>query len=244
MNTVPPTAEQLKELVARVVREVLRAGQYQPSKPAQDRSSPSLSSPSTAAARVVAPAEYKNEFAGPVLTAKIADTLIKNESLRVGARTVITPSAADVLRSRGIRVIRGGHAGLRRSSGASVLIADADGLRRCASLSRQLASRHHEGVRGVGLPDLIASVSNASSQGMVIADLPQSCVWLLHREANLCAAQVGVLDDPMEIAQKMQPRVWVLDAKRLTAAALAQLADRCLVATARWPVCPLQGARL
>jgi hypothetical protein len=218
MKAKEQTTEDLRRLVERVVREVVVGERAGVGKGTESE-----------------PQETTkiHAFDGTVLTAKIAEQYPRNQTLHIGPRAVMTPSALEILKDRRIRWVRGTVA----SNSQGTLVADADGLRRCATLSRQLSGRGYEGIRGCGLKDLIARVKEESKNHsplvhLVIAQSPQAAVWNIYQASVACAVQVSTTDDPLEIITNVRPRVWILDARRLTVGALVQLADRCLMASA------------
>jgi hypothetical protein len=167
-------------------------------------------------------------FTGSVLTAEHAEGFPRDVSVSIHAKTVITPAARDILRTRHVKVIRGGFVRHHLPQGGVIAVADVDGLRRCAVIARQLAAQGFGEIRGMGWNDLIERVAKGSTPAFVTANLPQQTVWDLCHNQNMRAAQVSDFQEATEVQQAMQPQVWVIDMRRQSLSTAIGLIQHCL----------------
>lgn len=201
----------------------------------------------TAAARPVAPAVTRpavKPTAKPAAIAgqRITDAVVSLRALEslpegasrveIGARAVLTPAAADLLRQRRVEVVRGDRSGKQpKPEGVPAVesccwIADADHPERTSGYVRQLAGRGLSAA-SVELPQKSAP-NFPGATGVVVAELPAIHVDHFARQLSISAAAVGSLSEVSRIAAAMSPAVWVLDAERLSFSGRVAVAAECI----------------
>jgi hypothetical protein len=167
-------------------------------------------------------------------------------------RAVVTPAAADWLRQHGVSVARGSVAKVDEGASSSPLsvassvassvelprwILDVDRPDRAAAYAKQLL---HRGVtvHPTDLQHITATWQpHTLERGIVVTSFSPMMVDLFARQGMVSAVEVGSVDRVRRIAQTMQPKIWVIDAERLSFSSLVTVAAECLrtVTTARLP---------
>lgn len=215
-------AADLEATIGRLVRETLHRQLGLSAEASQPVRRPSAQAAASAGLRIT----------DPVVSLRVLESLPEGTPrVEIGLRAVLTPAAADLLRQRGVQVVRGDHSGSQATSEAPLpanvgcWIADADHPERVAGYVRQLAGR---GVSAASLelplrsgPDFFGAV------GVLIAALPAIHVDHFARQLSLSAAAVGSLSEVSRIAAAMSPAVWVLDAERLSFSGRVAVAAEC-----------------
>lgn len=181
-ESTPPDAAAIQALVAEVIRRI-RAGQ--------------------ASAAVAMPAATVSAAdADPATAFTIAERVITLASIeRVPARirevaavatAVITPSAADRARERGLRIVRGGAAGVAVPPRPFVIAQAAcrgDASARTASIARAVPGAQQ--LPASGLADVLAALAGHASRdgarGVLLSAKPALAVVLANRSASLRA---------------------------------------------------------
>ncbi|WP_164103167.1 hypothetical protein [Candidatus Laterigemmans baculatus] len=230
---------ELEAAIGRLVREALRE-QLGPNHSASHIASHIASHPpadrpsdSSAAARM----------AESVISLRTLEGLGEEvKRLELAPRAVVTPAAADQLRHRGIEVVRGAAVCSQSaasqplqyqsvSAGAAATttlcwIADANHAERTAAYVRQLASRGLSVASVASLPRSAAEVPPGI--GVVISDLPALQVDHFARQLSIPSAAVTGIADVGRIAAAFVPRIWVLDAERLSFSGRVAVAAECV----------------
>lgn len=212
----------VEEVVRRLVREQsLGASPSTPTPTNNAAASPLAAKPSTPPANAI--------FSGAVLTLKDVQKLPSNQSrLSIPRRCVITPSARDELRRRGVAVDRSGDQAAVASLGTLLLVADD-----CATyekgLSQALESRgfqlHRLFTTGVDERELLAIAELASKGGLALVATNASPAWL--HAASRCEGLRPVLAMSAEYvarAASFRPNLLICDIVETPAAQAATIA--------------------
>jgi hypothetical protein len=233
------TGEALERTIARLVREAL--GQLETPRPSHE-------SPERAKNVSSDPPELAAE------THSCPEKLISLETLAAipaGARTlriaphaVLTPSAREELKARGIAVQHAAADAPQHASPtpgvASAMVCDRLVPERAVALCRQLATR--------GLAAETFAFSELESTAgdhlcLLLSELPARDCDHCARQLNRLAATTDSLEMAQRIGGEMRPQVWVLDTARLTFSALTAVAERCLRISAQPPPTPRRKPR-
>ncbi|MEZ6087798.1 MAG: hypothetical protein R3C05_07210 [Pirellulaceae bacterium] len=151
-----------------------------------------------------------------ITLADVEGKLAGKRELIAADNAVITPATVDLLRASSVSIVRVQKTCRMKqntSANQSILISDVNNEDRGVAFSKQLQLR-------TGKVALGAAMTDAS---IVLADLPQPVVCDLCRSGR-DAVQVAAIADVKAIAAVMQPKVWVLDMKRLNLIAAVNVA--------------------
>lgn len=159
----------------------------------------------------------------------------ETKAIAVVNGAVITPAAADWLRSKGIQVERTNPAAAAIAASSSPTtagavqagigwVADSDSPSAVEGYARQLRLRS----LAVNSVETAQHGIASSMPGVVFSRLPALDVDRLARQQGCCAVAVDSLEAVQRIAAAMQPMVWVIDSERLSYQGRITVAAQCL----------------
>ncbi len=245
MSKPPSTTDQgsLEALISQLVRSALQAA-------SQTATVSAPSQPITKSQQPLQPLQSTSEpprhgvFDQVISLASVASLPKSVHSIQVLPRAVITPAAFDWLRQHGVSITRGALvkvAEIVTANAASLpltrWILDVDQPERAVAYAKQLLSR------GVTVhPTDIGHVASTwqpqtLERGIVVTNFPPLLVDRFARQGMVSAVEVDSVDRVRRVSQSMQPKIWVIDAERLSFSSLVAVAAECLrtVTAARHP---------
>lgn len=231
MSASSPTTPQmadLEQLVASIASEVVR--RLAAGRPAADAAPP----PAAPVAAVPPPA------AGPTLTDKVIvlATVMKHlprdaAAVTVRRDAVITPSALEWLRDRGIQVQRAAAAGGSVQAAATApafLVAACDLPGRSAALAAAVvrAVPNSQQLPSAGLTSHVAAFAEAAtrsgSRGLLLSPRPAAAALIANRTRAVRAVAATSVREALTLAEECRATLVVVDPARFAAGGLQRLA--------------------
>jgi len=209
----------IDEIVSRVLKELRTAGAAAPSVPA------------AAPAPIEKPPVGEVAITAAVITAELlVQSLGSAKKLRIAPRAILTPSARDVIRQRGLEVLREVAGPSSKSVAASwrILVSKAgpqvdsalDALRSGGvGFDRQLSGTTDEAVSGS-----VSALSRNEVNGIVLLTTsPELAACLANRSERIQAVALRDVATVGEIRRQFQPNLVAIDPTNRSAFELRQL---------------------
>lgn len=233
MSTVPTSSRDLENRIALLVREAIAAVRG-----ADPAANTVVSATGQKGVGETKQDDLESYWIGisPLTLAAVDALPLSVRRIRVSAKTVVTPAVKDWLKQRGVLLERGATGASPAAPSVQVvgetelLIADAEEGERAVACQRQLTLRGLK-VATVTAEQMTSKLqANPALRAVLLASLPALEVDRLYRETSICAVAVDSLALVQRIAQRMAPRVWVIDSQQLTLSAVVAVAQACCLA--------------
>jgi hypothetical protein len=232
-TAAPLDAELVRRLVTEVVRRLTLSGNEPPGRAVAPGPGATAPTPPTAPAREASATAAGVTLASTVISLAMLEKLPSGTSrVIVAPGAVITPSAREHARDKGLVIDRASAAGGAALSESPLLVAQAEcgptGAARAAAIVRAVPAAAHLPVSGIAdvVAQLAVHASRDGARGVLLAGRPALAAALANRSASLRAVTAR---DPAALATaaaECNANLLVVDPASFPAAGLVRLAAR------------------